>query len=82
MRHHRHAAKHRGHHGHFYGIVKVGERGQIAVPKEAREDFEIEPGDSLMVVGRKGRGLAIVKTDGLHGLAAKMFDKMGIEDTE
>lgn len=79
MRHNRHTA---GHRGHFYGIVKVGERGQIAVPKEAREDFGIEPGDSLMVVGRKGRGLAVVKTDGLHGLAAKMFDKMGFEDTE
>ena len=38
-----------GHHGkgHFFGTVKVGERGQVVIPKEARELFSIEPGDKL-----------------------------------
>ena len=37
---------------HFFGTVKVGERGQIVIPKEARDKFNIKAGDSLVVFGR------------------------------
>lgn len=45
---------------HFFGIVNVGERGQIVIPKKARETFNIKAGDSLIIVGDEERGLAIV----------------------
>lgn len=38
---------------YIFGTVKVGERGQIVIPKEARESFEIKPGDILIVTGDK-----------------------------
>lgn len=48
---------------HVFGIVKVGERGQIVIPKKAREIFNISPGDSLLVLGDEARGIALVKHD-------------------
>jgi AbrB family looped-hinge helix DNA binding protein len=49
---------------HFFGVVKVGERGQIVIPKEAREMFQIQPGDKLVVLGEDAtRGIAILKSD-------------------
>ena len=48
---------------HIFGTVKVGEKGQIVIPKEAREIFGIQPGDSLVVLGDEATGLAIIKND-------------------
>ena len=45
----------------FIVSVKVGPKGQITVPKEARAMFDIKEGDTLMVMGDKTRGLALVK---------------------
>ena len=45
---------------HFFGAVTVGERGQIVIPKKARDVFHIKPGHTLIVVGDDERGLAIV----------------------
>lgn len=47
---------------YFFGVCKVSERGQIVIPKEAREVFDIKAGDSLVLVGDKNKGLALVKT--------------------
>ncbi len=49
----------------FLSTVKVGEKGQIVIPKEVRDMFEIEPGDSLMLMADKDRGIAIVAFDGM-----------------
>lgn len=46
---------------YVFGIVKVGERGQIVIPKHAREVFDIKSGDKLLVVGDIKRGLGIGK---------------------
>ena len=46
----------------LFGVVKVGERGQIVIPKEAREQYDIKPGDSLMVLG-DDKGIALLKTE-------------------
>jgi AbrB family looped-hinge helix DNA binding protein len=43
----------------FAWTVTVGEKGQIVIPKAAREIFDIKPGDSLVMLGDKKRGLAI-----------------------
>ncbi len=48
---------------HLFGTVKVGEKGQIVIPKEAREIFGIQSGDSLVVLGDESTGLAIMKND-------------------
>lgn len=46
----------------IFGVVKVGERGQIVIPKEAREQYGIKAGDSLMVLGDQ-KGIAMLKTE-------------------
>lgn len=45
---------------YFFGATTVGDRGQIVIPKKARELFDIAAGDTLIVVGDEDRGLAIV----------------------
>ena len=55
----------------FIVSVKVGEKGQIIVPKEAREMFNISPGDTLMVLGDKERGIALMKSDDVYELMSK-----------
>ena len=47
--------------GRFIVSVKVGPKGQITVPSEARRMFDIRVGDTLMVLGDKDRGIALVK---------------------
>ena len=47
----------------IFGVCKVGEKGQIVIPKEAREMFDIKSGDSLILLGDKSKGIAIVKTE-------------------
>ncbi len=55
----------------FIVSVKVGEKGQIIVPKEAREMFNISPGDTLMFLGDKERGIALMKSDEVYKLMEK-----------
>lgn len=47
----------------YIGICKVGEKGQIVIPKAARDMFDINPGDSVLVLCDKKRGMALVKSD-------------------
>ncbi|KOP81521.1 helix-turn-helix transcriptional regulator [Cytobacillus solani] len=48
----------------FFGVVKVGERGQIVIPKQARDMYQIHAGDKLVVLGEDvTKGIAILKTD-------------------
>jgi len=47
----------------FYGSVTVSERGQIAIPAEARKDFDIKTGDKLLVLGDLERGIALAKSN-------------------
>ena len=57
----------------FIVSVKVGPKGQITVPKEAREMFDIKEGDTLMVMGDKARGLAIVKDTEFYKLMGDFY---------
>ena len=52
--------------GKFVSLVKVGEKGQIVIPKGARELFSIQPGDQLLLMADKRRGIALVGMDDLH----------------
>lgn len=53
---------------HIFGMVKVGEKGQIVIPAKARKIFDISPGDNLIVLGDEGQGIALIKEKGLLGL--------------
>ena len=52
----------------FIVSVKVGPKGQITIPIEARKMFDIKEGDSLMVLGDKNRGIALVKDSEFYKL--------------
>ena len=47
---------------YIFGVVKVGDKGQIVIPRDARKIYNIEPGDALIVLGDQ-RGLAMLKTE-------------------
>ena len=47
---------------YIFGVVKVGDKGQIVIPKEARKVYNIKPGDALLLLGDKN-GMALVKTE-------------------
>ena len=53
---------------HIFGMVKVGDKGQIVLPAKARKIFDINPGDNVLVLGDEGQGLAIIKEKGLLDL--------------
>ncbi len=48
------------HDGKYAWMVKIGEKGQFVIPKEARELFELHPGDEILVLGDTQRGIAIL----------------------
>ncbi|WP_034451109.1 helix-turn-helix domain-containing protein [Butyrivibrio sp. AE2032] len=53
---------------HIFGMVKVGDKGQIVLPAKARKIFDINPGDNVLILGDEGQGLAIIKEKGLLDL--------------
>ena len=59
----------------FIGIAKVGEKGQIVIPKEARDMFDIKSGDSIIVLCDKEKGIALLKADAIEDLSDKVFPK-------
>ena len=58
---------------HIFGTAKVGEKGQIVIPKEARRVFGIEPGDTLLILGDEDGGIIISKPEVLHQAADRIF---------
>ena len=47
---------------YLFGVVKVGDKGQIVIPKDARKIYDIKPGDALMLLGDQ-KGMAMLKTE-------------------
>ena len=60
--------------GRYAWTAKVGERGQIVIPKQARDLFNIKPGDTLLLLGDKNRGIAIPPTDEFTDLLDLVFN--------
>ena len=58
----------------FIVSVKVGPKGQITIPAAARKMFNIKEGDTLMVMGDKERGIALIKDDVFYQLMGGMFN--------
>ena len=59
--------------GKFIATVKVGEKGQIVIPKGAREIFSIEPGDTLLLLADRERGIALVQNQDFLEFAGAIF---------
>ena len=59
----------------YVGVCKVGEKGQIVIPKEARKMFDINSGDSVIVLCDKEKGMAIIKADMIESLTDKVLGK-------
>ncbi len=63
-----------------FGTAKVGDRGQIVIPKEARELFNIQPGDTLLILGEEETGLIVSRPELLKDLATQIFGGMKNEE--
>lgn len=57
----------------YLGSCKVGQKGQIVIPKEVRDMFDIEPGSTVMIMADTRRGIAIQKQSFLSKLADEIF---------
>ena len=61
--------------GKYAWTVKVGEKGQIVIPKEARDIFSINPGDTLILLGDEKRGIAIPPKDTFEKITKSVFEE-------
>lgn len=59
----------------IFGTAKVGDRGQIVIPKEARDFFHIKPGDTLLILGEESKGIMISRPELLNSIAEQFFDE-------
>ena len=64
---------------HIFGTAKVGDRGQIVIPKDAREFYGIRPGDTLLILGDEENGMIVTKPEVLSALAEKILGQIGQE---
>ena len=64
----------------IFGTAKVGDRGQIVIPKEARELFGIRPGDTLLILGEAETGLIVSRPEVLNTLANEILNNVKKED--
>ena len=70
---------------YFMASVKLGPKGQIVIPKEAREIFGVGPGDTMVLLCDKKKGMALQTADKLKPFLKKVFDSlpdMGEEESE
>ena len=62
--------------GKYAWMVKIGEKGQFVIPKEAREIFELNPGDEILVLGDIDRGIAILPKTKQQDYIKQIFNEI------
>ena len=62
--------------GKFAWMVKIGEKGQFVIPKEARDVFGFQPGEEILVLGDVNRGIAILPREMQKEYIARLFEQM------
>ena len=58
--------------------VKIGEKGQFVIPKEARDMLGVKPGDTILVLGDEERGLAILPKSMMEKYISKIFGEISL----
>ena len=58
---------------YIFGVVKVGDKGQIVIPRDARKQYDIKPGDALLLLGDQN-GMALVKTQIFEDLVGQVME--------
>ena len=58
--------------------VKIGEKGQFVIPKEARDMLDVKPGDTILVLGDEERGLAILPKSMMEKYISKIFGEISL----
>ena len=58
---------------YIFGVVKVGDKGQIVIPRDARRQYDIKPGDDLLLLGDQN-GMALVKTQIFEDLVGQVME--------
>lgn len=58
---------------YIFGVVKVGDKGQIVIPRDARKQYDIKPGDVLLLLGDQN-GMALVKTQIFEDLVGQVME--------
>ena len=61
---------------HIFGTAKVGERGQIVIPRDARALFGIRPGDTLLILGDEKSGIIVTRPEVVSDMAQRVFQNM------
>ena len=64
---------------HIFGTARVGDRGQLVIPKDARDYYGIQPGDTLLILGDKENGMIVTTPEVLSELAARILSQIGKE---
>jgi len=64
---------------HIFGTARVGDKGQIVIPREARKLFGISPGDTLLILGDEENGILVTKTDVMNEVAVRLLNRIGGE---
>ena len=62
--------------GKYAWMVKIGEKGQFVIPKEARDLFDLKPGNEILVLGDEKRGLAILPKEMQKDYIARIFSEI------
>ena len=60
----------------LYGTTTMGVRGQVVIPAEARKDLGLSPGDQLMVMGKFGKALGLIKTDEMESFVKVIMENL------
>ena len=64
------------HEGKYAWMVKIGEKGQFVIPKQARELFDLQPGDEILVLGDREKGIAILPKDKAREYMQQIFSEL------
>ena len=67
---------------YYISSVKIGPKGQIVIPKEARDMFDLQPGDTLVLLTDKKQGIALQTTDKLNLLLRNAFAALPDEEED
>ena len=66
---------------YIFGVVKVGDKGQIVIPRDARKVYDIKPGDALLMLGDQ-KGIALLKTEIFQSAIDQVLEGMNPEKND